>query len=276
LRSLGDAERERTSAVSRDVGVTTPIGLTLADVSASHASLFRTFAAHTDEQQVLATAIVQFMEEGSLKRVLDVGAGSGALTRLLVEHASYLCALEPDLAHWATLQTLVSTTCVVQTGDIRHFAWVGQPFDLVLASYLLEAVDDYEDWPEIIDRLLSLRAPASGAVLAVTLQTSCPLVRYQEEVWAILGERAHRRSNTDIFPAIVASAHTPVVWRVLPSRIYADSLEELFEILTFFFVRETDSYRKAKDTLLPSLTHWAVAKDNHWELAAAEILYEIR
>jgi SAM-dependent methyltransferase len=176
------------SPATAKAGAGSASGLTLARVSEhSYAQLFNSFAAHTDEKLVLASAITQFMENHSLRRVLDVGAGNGALTRLLVDHTSYLCALEPDLTHWATLQTLVSKTCVVQTGDIRNFSWVGCPFDLVLASYLLESVYDGEAWAGIIAQMLALRTPNLGRLLAVTHQAECPLHLYQRAVWAVIG-----------------------------------------------------------------------------------------
>ena len=137
------------------------------------------------------------MRPGDL--VLDVGAGSGMLTRALVEAGARVVAVEPDRRLGAALRRLPVT---VVAEDARELAWPEEPFRVVANLPFLHAA-------ELCRRLLDdPRIPLRSADLIVEWDFAAKRARLwpstaQTVVWSAWYELAvvRRLERRDFVPA---------------------------------------------------------------------------
>jgi 16S rRNA (adenine1518-N6/adenine1519-N6)-dimethyltransferase len=107
--------------------------------------------------------ITQACDLYSNDRVIEIGAGLGALTEALAAHAAYVCAIEIDRGIFEQLRQRMSGFPNVEAlcADIREFRWPAEgPFSVVGAV-------PYSITSDIILGLCEIRSRVSKAVLVV-------------------------------------------------------------------------------------------------------------
>ncbi|MFJ9608347.1 class I SAM-dependent methyltransferase [Kitasatospora sp. NPDC101176] len=121
------------------------------------------------------------------RRVLDLGAGTGKLTRLLVEAGLDVVAVEPDAAMREQLAAAVPRAAV-RAGSAEHIPLADGSVDAVVVAQAWHWFDPAVAVPEIA------RVLAPGGTLALVWN-----VRDESEPWAAeLGALMHRSARQEI------------------------------------------------------------------------------
>jgi 23S rRNA (adenine-N6)-dimethyltransferase len=107
-------------------------------VSVARASSARPGGRHLLRSSALAKAIVADAGVAAGDLVVDIGAGSGMLTRALVDAGARVVAVEPDRRLGARLRTLPVT---VLAEDALSVAWPREPFRVVANLPFAHAAD---------------------------------------------------------------------------------------------------------------------------------------
>jgi SAM-dependent methyltransferase len=130
-----------------------------------YASAFATLLRATDERvridRLLRETMAHYPAESS---AVDWGAGSGALTRVLLERFRRVYAVEPSPSLRATLETNCPAAQVI-AGTIMS-AGPPEPVEVGIISHVLYHVSDHK-WGAHVIRAASFLSP--GGVLLVTL-----------------------------------------------------------------------------------------------------------
>ncbi|HYD89390.1 MAG TPA: 50S ribosomal protein L11 methyltransferase [Vitreimonas sp.] len=145
-------------------------------------------------------ALEGVLRQRKVKRVLDVGAGSGVLAIAAAKHGAEALAIEIDpraaaIAEINARQNKVAQRMQVIAGDgARHIA--GKQFDLVFANILMRPLI------KLAPRLAPAVAPGGALILSGLLRSQAPLVR---EAYASRGLLLERQ--------IPKEAWMTLVWR---------------------------------------------------------------
>ncbi len=134
------------------------------------------------------------------RKVLDLGAGTGKLTRLLVDAGLDVTAVEPDAGMRAQLAAAVPKAAV-RAGSAEHIPLSDGAVDAVVVAHAWHWFDPALAVPEIA------RVLAPGGTLALVWN-----VRDESEPWAAeLGALMHRttRQRIDTEPVLPAPFGTP-------------------------------------------------------------------
>ncbi len=91
----------------------------------------------------LAPVFADFAGVGAGERVLDVGAGTGALTEELVRRGAQAAAAEPAPAFAESLRRRFPDLDVRETGA-EELPWPGDSFDVALAQLVVSFMNDAE------------------------------------------------------------------------------------------------------------------------------------
>lgn len=132
------------------------------------------------------------LADGSKPRILEIGGGSGDLTRHLLGFAGRVDVVEPSAAMRRVLGARLGskeTALRVVAGDAET-APLDPPYDLAVAGESLH----WTDWGVTLPRLASVLR--SGAPLAIVNRTEAPLA-CDGEVRALIGRYS---TNTDYAP----------------------------------------------------------------------------
>jgi SAM-dependent methyltransferase len=128
----------------------------------------------------LLGALIRELGLSSADRVLDVGCGAGANLRLLSDMGLPSVAgldLNASSIRFCREKGLGE----IEQGDLQHLPFAGESFDLVLATDVLEHVDDDERAVEEIRRVLR---PGGTALITVPAFPS---------MWGLQDEISHHR-----------------------------------------------------------------------------------
>ena len=165
--------------------------------------------------------------------VLNIGVGSGKLEALLIEAGYRVAALDPDVS---AIGKLASMGVDARTGVAKHLPFESGTFDAVIASEVLEHLDE-DHCIQTISEILRVLKP-DGYFLGT--------VPYREHLADNLtvcphcGERFHRWGHQqtfdesqlvalfkDGFELVSLSRRVFVVWNVRPMRLLKSSVKWL-------------------------------------------------
>lgn len=117
----------------------------------------------SSERSVLTPFLTQQIQELPMRSAAaDWGAGTGDLTRLLVQTCSPIFAIEPSPAMRQILKQKLPNVEVL-AGDLLT-ARPTVPIDYALVAHVLYHLPD-EDWPQILRRLLDFQSPDGQLVI---------------------------------------------------------------------------------------------------------------
>jgi 2-polyprenyl-3-methyl-5-hydroxy-6-metoxy-1,4-benzoquinol methylase len=97
-------------------------------------------------------------------RILELGASSGYMTRVLKERGNHVTAVEVDEVAAAQLKEIADVTIVADLNDPEALAAVPGPFDVVLAGDVLEHLLDPE---AVLKRAVATLDPDGAVVISV-------------------------------------------------------------------------------------------------------------
>ncbi|HET8590840.1 MAG TPA: methyltransferase domain-containing protein [Nakamurella sp.] len=110
---------------------------------------------------------------GTDRAVLELGASSGYMTRLLQERGCTVTAIENDPAVAGELAAVADTAVIANLEDPAALDSVPGPFDVVLAGDVLEHLRDPD---RVLQQAVARLAPDGAVVLSVPNITHCDLV----------------------------------------------------------------------------------------------------
>lgn len=109
-------------------------------------------------QKYMAERLVQMLQEqgfSSFEKVLEIGAGTGLLTELMVEKIKINSYLANDIINnYHEFLANISTKINFLDGDIEHIA-LGDDFDLIIANAVFQWIADKESFLKKIESSLS-------------------------------------------------------------------------------------------------------------------------
>jgi SAM-dependent methyltransferase len=158
---------------------------------ARRAASFGEVASHYDRYRPgPPPAAIDWILPTRVARVVDLGAGTGALTRLLVDRAEEVVAVEPDDRMRSVLtEELPGVRAVAGRGDSMPLP--DGCVDAVLASSSWHWMDPIPTLDEVS------RVLVPGGTLAVLWSGPDPEGRFLVQARALLDEQAHRRAGAE-------------------------------------------------------------------------------
>ncbi len=107
----------------------------------NYSDLFRNFRLCTNESEVISEFVLGHVSELHNCRILDVGAGSGEIARIIGNRGMAVHCLEPNPVFFSEILHLEGI--VADNSTIQDFLPKGR-YDLVLAAHLIEAIPPSE------------------------------------------------------------------------------------------------------------------------------------
>jgi SAM-dependent methyltransferase len=140
-----------------------------------YARVFNHFDEHSNHAEIIATAIKAVLD-GAGKRpamVIDIGAGTGRLTRLVAKHATErVLALEPN-SEYSDAATEALARAGIELVQERFLDWDTsksdiKAFDLIVCSHVLYHVRRAK-WAAFLSKLMSVKNTDSSARVVLVM-----------------------------------------------------------------------------------------------------------
>jgi SAM-dependent methyltransferase len=135
-----------------------------------------------------APAVLDWLLPDGARAVVDMGAGTGALTRLLVDRVPSVIAVEPDPEMRRVLERRVPGATVLE-GSAEALPVADGWADAVLGASMWHWVDPPRAFAQ------AARVLRSGGVLGVLWSTVDRTVPWADELWALLHEEPVRHAD---------------------------------------------------------------------------------
>jgi len=239
-----------------------------------YAELFGRYVMATDAKRVIGDALAGLLSGCKRPvRVLDMGAGRGEISAILAETADVVDAVEPNRRHYESLVSLALSNprIRVSEGSVQEFR-SDTRYDLIALVYVVESIVD-SDLASHVARLLDMRKP-DGRVVGVTYVDGCPWDAFSSAVESII-PFGSTGGVSRVFPRLRAGGLNVRNIGVVSSSISAPSVEELFEVLSFFYMKELHAYERSRRILMRELGHYVEGDGDGVRLTVDDVLYEI-
>lgn len=231
-----------------------------------YASLFDNYAAGTDGKTKIANALIElYPAEANL---LDVGAGAGEIARAVSGHFRRVVALEPNKSLLPKLSANSPTSMDIVPCAIQDFETT-ETFDIVLLSYVLDTMST-DDIGMVLRRIKSLVKPTSRVVFATYLE-GCDWDIYSEFIRRNLSTKRTGGYSRLVRDLRSLGCYTHIR-SILDTTIFADTLQQLYDRLAFFYKEQIDAYNAGFSELSGFLGK--LAGDSS-RLAVKEVVAEI-
>lgn len=233
----------------------------------NESELFQNYASHTNGKHLIAKTIIKSVSYLP-NNILDIGAGNGAITEYLSKWAKEIVAIEPSasLAKEITNRNL-SNVEVIQTRiqDVK----INKPYDLILMSYFLDVIDQ-SAWLEILNTIHQ-KCP-NTPILCVTYLEGCPWDIFSQLIKKKIGTK-RTGGYTTIIPAIRNLGWDINMMKMINTKIYGQTTQELYKILEFFYKDVLYEYQSTQSYLIKQLKK--LANNNGTSIRVTEILFEL-
>lgn len=267
---LGDPIIKEASLGPRDNLPTTPTSLALLPYDLAYSVSFDRYSARTDGKEQIAAAIRDIARTFGYSVLIDLGAGDGRLTRLVSPAFQETFAIEKNASFETILSSIPKVTPVINSMENvippKHF-------DLALMSYSLSGINEsnLKGFLEILFRHMN----PGGKLCYVTYQDGCAWDIFAGTVYDALG--IPRTGGTSKHIADLArSGFTSQPIKTFHTAIWADSPEDLYHTLGFFFIKKIAEYERRIDQFLPILQDLRVNLPNgRVAMPVTEIIAEI-
>jgi SAM-dependent methyltransferase len=239
-----------------------------------YAQLFGRCINATDTERVVAHGLVGLLDRRERPlRVLDMGAGRGDISAILAETADVVDAVEPNRHHLRDLRSLADSNPRIRVaeGSIQDFRTDAR-YDLIALVYVVESIAD-SDLARHVERLLDLRKPG-GRVVGVTYLDGCALDAFSSAVQHVI-PFGRTDAVSRVFPRLRAGGLNVHNLDVVRSEFRASSVDELFDVLSFFYMQELGAYRRLRPVLSRELRQHVESDGEGVRLTVEDVLYEI-
>jgi SAM-dependent methyltransferase len=206
----------------------------------------------TNSREWAARLLRDLLAESGSRRVVDIGAGDGALSTALSDATSYVAAIEPDPRMRSILLQAESACPTVEYVPYRveETDLPSGAFDLALVSYILETISAPER-NSVLNAAVRL-LEEDGLIVGVSFVEGSAWDQYLEICKNICGG-----SRYVGFGELVKTlrSHGWFVSRQgnFSSRLIAQDIDELYAICSHFMGKRSAIYLENRTTLLPML-----------------------
>lgn len=172
-------------------------------IYATRAAQYERLVAHEDYQHNIQRALSRIVPGGRLD-IVELGAGTGRLTRMLAPAARSTCAFDAS-SHMLQLNALELARqdvrrCLLAVADHRHLPLGDHTADLALSGWsLCYLAVEYDDWQAEVEQALAEMArvlrPGGTAIILETLGTGHETPRRPDSLaayYALLEQRGFR------------------------------------------------------------------------------------
>jgi len=232
-----------------------PATLTLEERAARAASFGRAAAHYDRYRQAPPAAAVDWILPGRVRTAVDLGAGTGRLSRLLLARAETVVAVEPDDRMRAVIEAGLPTVRAV-AGRGESMPLPDASADAVVASASWHWMDPVPTLHEVARVLVpggtlaalwsgpDAEAPFMVQVQEVLTAGNEPL---RQEVARALNERSARAQALEIPPGLPFDQpeHTAITWDVA---LTADDLVGLLGTFSWVILMEDEARTRLFDT----------------------------
>ncbi|HEX2294385.1 MAG TPA: class I SAM-dependent methyltransferase [Actinomycetota bacterium] len=238
-------------------------------------TLFARYLDNTDGKDAVAEALASHARALGRPRILDVGAGPGTIATRLLDEAEHVTVVEPSPDFAGTHESRASGRYRFFQQTIQEFEAPSGSFDLIVLSYVLESIPG-RDWSAVLAKLDELRSDR-GVILGVTYVDGCAWEAFADFVDTTIGASGAREGGTDrIIRQLRDLGYAPVIDRVLETSIWGRDVDELFDVLEFFFRNEADKYESARPRLLKELARLSKVTRSRVSLPVLEAVFQVR
>jgi SAM-dependent methyltransferase len=199
-----------------------PLSELPADEKAKRAGSFGAAASHYERYRPgPPSAAVDFVVPHHVGRIVDLGAGTGALTRLVLDRADEVVAVEPDDRMRAVLATEVPGARAVD-GRGESIPLPDRSADAVIASSSWHWMDPLPTLHEV-GRVL-----VPGGVLAALWSGPDPEGAFMTQGRALLAQRSEEGSGNEIADALADTERPLPTLEILPGVPFEQPAHEVF------------------------------------------------
>jgi SAM-dependent methyltransferase len=199
-----------------------PLSELPADEKAKRAGSFGAAASHYERYRPgPPSAAVDFVVPHHVGRIVDLGAGTGALTRLVLDRADEVVAVEPDDRMRAVLATEVPGARAVD-GRGESIPLPDRSADAVIASSSWHWMDPLPTLHEV-GRVL-----VPGGVLAALWSGPDPEGAFMTQGRALLAQRSEEGSGNEIADALADTERPLPTLEILPGVPFEQPTHEVF------------------------------------------------
>lgn len=246
-----------------------------------YARLFKIYTTHANGKELVGQALgalVGGMHSRSTTekpRVLDVGAGNGDITKLILPEAGFLQVVEPNPKFADSLTAVRQSDYAYSPTSIQDYTDQNGPYDVIILSYFLELIDQSE-WRVVLNKLHSLLTP-DGKIIGVTYLDGCAW-----DSFAALVEHyddSHRKGGTGYNAQTLRQAGFNFSnLQTVRTELWGSSVDNLYDNLEFFFMKRLELYRRKRPLFineLGELTYQDKTVKNRVVLPVDEVIFEI-
>lgn len=194
-----------------------------------YTKLIKKFITHTDEKEQVKKNLLKFFPKGDYKRLLEVGCGTGILIETLLPYFDNVTSIDIERRILDEIADLPKINFIQK--DFLKFETEDR-FDCLLLAYVLWEIHPL-DWPQAFRQIKKLLAD-NGFVIVIDVAQP---TKYDNWFFDF---------NTGIvkpdfvkdFPQYLTVNGWQFEKNDFMSKIQADTVEEMYEILKFFFQGE--------------------------------------
>ncbi|RYD89520.1 MAG: methyltransferase domain-containing protein, partial [Sphingobacteriales bacterium] len=175
---------------------------------------------HAILQQRLGLELATHVSQAH-RRILDLGCGTGFISRTLSEHAPAAWVVNLDLA-WGMLQTLPGSAPKLQA-DAEQLPFAAAAFDAITANLAVQ----WCNLPRVLAEAKRCLAPGGMLIFNTLAQGTLSGI---ERAWAEVDEYVHINSfpsQQSILAQCRAAGFSQVQWQAATHAVHAGSLKEL-------------------------------------------------
>lgn len=197
---------------------------------------FEKFLSYTNEKEILGAA-VQAELKPSYKKLLDVGAGNGDLTRHIIDSFQRVVLLEPAEVLYKQLQTRFPQAQIVNA-TLEDFS-LTENFDFILASHVFIYISHID---QAITKLFS-NLNQEGKIVIIMLDNESPYLKF---ITHFTPEVSQQKSSallpqwSDIVSTLTTYAIRHTI-KDVTSHINCPSLQHFLDINDFHFNQDVSS-----------------------------------
>ncbi len=203
----------------------------------NYSSSFEKFTASTDAKESIAAILIDLAKETGAESLLDLGAGDGVLTGYLSSYFREITAVDKKPEFVKRLADIPKVQA--QESQIEDYEPT-RTYDMILLSYSFTGIP-VDKIADTLKRLTNAKSE-DGRIIVVTFQDGCDWDLFSSHVYSQIG--IARSGGSNLHEKLIQKAgFQPSLVDSTKTYMWGDSLSDLAEMMSFFFVKEEDKYR---------------------------------
>ena len=237
-----------------------------------YSDLFNRYTQHHTGRQSIGTGLLDLLKNYKANGcAIDIGAGNGDITCYLADLFYRVDAIErrDELAN--DIRAKKRNNINVISCDIFDY-FIDKRYDLVLMSYLLDSIESIATYKlmSIVDEL----ATPDGIVLGVTYLPDCAWYEFSSAICNELNIRQKGGMN-NVFERLTDANYQCNIVKTIDSFIWGNSIDDLFQNLSFFYKSNIHGYIESKDKFVSLLKKFVCISNGLVELKVKEAIFNI-